>query len=98
MLPAIVLLLLVLLAVVSAGSAHLRTLDAARAGARAIALGETESTAVRTGQHLAGDDAQMVITRSPPWVTVSVTKSIGPTWFTGGTLSARAQASAWIEP
>ena len=58
-LPAVVLLLVALLAVASTAIAQTRCTDAARAGARAAALGEPDGDVAATARRLAGADASV---------------------------------------
>lgn len=95
-LPAVVLVLTFCLAVLGGGVAQLRAGDAARAGARAAAIG-AEVTEVRAvaGQ-LAGPGADVQVECGE---LVRVTVSIPlPGLGTWGDVSARAQAVAVPEP
>lgn len=97
-LPVIVLMLLAILVVTAASTAQMRSADAARAAARALAIGETESQAHQIVSQLAGSNAQVSIANNPPWVTAVVTKPVAGGWFSAGPLQARAEAVAKVEP
>lgn len=95
---AVVLVLAVLLVTVAAASARMRCLDAARAGARLAALGETDAEVVALAHRLAGPGAGVLVVRAPPWVEVRVSASVPGGWFTGGAVGLSASATAWAEP
>jgi len=95
-LPAVVLLLVALLTVASAAVAQTRCTDAARAGARAAALGEPDGEVVATARRLAGDGAAVSVSRSEGWVTVTVSDAVGS--WSGTPLRAHASAVARAEP
>ena len=97
-LPAVVLLLVALLAIASTAIAQMRCTDAARAGARAAALGEPDGEVVATARRLAGADASVAVSRSDEWVTVEVSAAVGPGLWGGSPLRARATAVARAEP
>lgn len=94
-LPAVVVLLVAVLAVAAAGVIHLSCADAARAGARAAALGEDDD-AVRgvVGRILRG--AQVRVSRADGWVTVVVSDGVDVPG--GEALTATATAVAMVEP
>ena len=95
---AVVLVLAVLLVTVAAASARMRCLDAARAGARLAALGETDAEVAALAHRLAGPGAGVLVVRQPPWVEVRVSTSVPGGWFTGGAVGLSASATAWAEP
>lgn len=95
-LPAVVMVLVVSLLVVMAGVAQLRVSDAARAGARAVAVGEEDVRVEEIVRHLAGADAVVRVVRGDPWVTVQVSAPAAP-GFGGQALTASAEATAWLE-
>ncbi|PJI93875.1 TadE family type IV pilus minor pilin [Luteimicrobium subarcticum] len=97
-LPAVVLVLVVVLTVGSASSAHLRALDAARTGARAAALGDDDAAVVADARHVAGAGAEVSTRRDADWVTVTVTAPVVGGWSGFGPLRASATASALVEP
>jgi len=97
-LPVVVVLLVALLAVASAAIAQTRCTDAARAGARAAALGEPDATVAAVAQRLAGPDATVGVSRAEVWVTVEVSAPVGSTSWTGSPLRAHASAAARVEP
>ncbi len=97
-LPAVVLALVVVLVVASAAVAQLRCADAARAAARAAALGESDAVVVQVVGELAGDDAAVVVTRSDGWVHVTVSLAVGSGALGLGSLTASSTASVPVEP
>ena len=97
-LPAVVLLLVALLTVASSAIAQTRCTDAARAGARAAALGEPDSEVATTSLRLAGAEASIAVSRADGWVTVEVSSPVGPGSWGGSPLRARATAVARVEP
>ena len=97
-LPVVVLLLVVVLAVVGAGLTRAQCLDGARAGARALALGESSSDAAATARRVAGDGARVRTTRDGEWVTVVVEASVPVGGLRLGPLEARGSATARVEP
>jgi hypothetical protein len=97
-LPAVVLLLVALLTVASAAIAQTRCTDAARAGARAAALGEADGEVTTTARRLAGADATVAVSRADEWVTFAVSSPLGPASWGGSPLQARATAVARVEP
>lgn len=97
-LPAVVLLLVALLTVASSAVAQTRCTDAARAGARAAALGEADGTVVAVARRLAGGDAAVAVIRADEWVTVTVSAAVGSGSWAGSPLRAGAEAVARVEP
>ncbi len=97
-LPVIVLMLLAILAITAASSAQMRSADAARAAARALAIGETTAQAHIIVQKIGGTEAQLVIEENHPWVTATVTRPVAGGWFSAGPLRSRAHATAKVEP
>lgn len=97
LLPGVVLAIVVILVAASAGVAQVRCADAARAGARAAALGKTPQEVSAIAEELAGDGAQVSVTDSDQWVRVrvSVPVPLGPL---SGVLGAEASFSALPEP
>ena len=96
-LPVVALLVLVLLALASAGVADLRCADAARAGARESALGSGDDAVRATARHVAGPAAAVEVRRDDSWAVVVVVRhvSLGP-W--SAPLATSATASAKVEP
>ena len=97
-LPAVVLLLVALLTVASSAIAQTRCTDAARAGARAAALGEPDGAVTATARRLAGEDASVAVTRAGQWVTVEVSSAVVSGPWDGFALRARAAAASRVEP
>lgn len=95
-LPAVVLVLVAVLTVAAAGTAHLRAADGARAAARAAAIGEDEHTVRATALRVAGDDATLTMTPGEPWTEVEVSVPVAGSWL--GALRATGRAVAWTEP
>lgn len=95
-LPAVALLLVALLTVASAAIGQTRCTDAARAGARAAALGETDATVTATARRVAGGNATVDVGRTGGWVTVDVSTPVGA--WEGSPLRAHASAVAKEEP
>ncbi|HIZ34678.1 MAG TPA: pilus assembly protein TadE [Candidatus Ruania gallistercoris] len=97
LLPGVVLAIVVILVVASAGVMQVRCADAARAGARAAALGEDEAEVAAIVQQLAGDDARVTVTRSEEWVDVRVRGDV-PLGPLSGVLHTDVVFSALPEP
>jgi hypothetical protein len=95
-LPAVVLVLVALLAVSSAAITQTRCADGARAGARSAALGEDDATVVSTARRVAGEDVDVQVSRSDGWTGVTVTDAVGP--WRGIPLQASATSVARDEP
>lgn len=95
-LPAVVLVLAAVLLVVMAGTAQLRVADAARAGARAAAAGETDGRVAEIARHVGGEGVIVSVLRSDPWVTVQVRAPVAGGWFASG-LTTSGEATAWLE-
>ncbi len=68
----VVALLGLVLALVAAGVAQIRCTDAARAGARAAALGEDDAAVSFVVRRSAGDAASATVVRDAAWVDVTV--------------------------
>ena len=97
-LPAVVVVLVALLLVASTAIAQTRCTDAARAGARAAALGESAGSITATVRRLAGAEASIAVSRTDEWVTVEVSSAVGSGSWGGSPLRARATATARVEP
>lgn len=97
-LPAVVLALVVVLLVGAAAVAQVRCSDAARAAARAAALGEDHASVQQLATELAGDDAVVTLTESDGWVHVVVQRPVSTGPLAGLALTAEAEASLPIEP
>lgn len=98
LLPAVVLLLLVCGVLGAAVLGQIRCADAARAGARAAAIGESHEQVVAVAQQLAGDDAEVLVSRDGAWVEVRVARPVAGELVGLGALQASATARAWVEP
>ncbi|HLS63029.1 MAG TPA: TadE family type IV pilus minor pilin [Ruania sp.] len=97
LLPGVVLAIVVILAVASAGVMQVRCADAARAGARAAALGQDDAQVVGIVQQLAGEDATVTVSRSEEWVDVRVSAEV-PLGPLSGVLHTDVVFSALPEP
>jgi hypothetical protein len=93
--PSLVLLVAMLLWGVTAGGVLIRCVDAARAGARAAARGETPATVAEVVRTVGPRAAEVEVVREGALVHVRVTaRSAGPAELT---LPLRAQAVAYAE-
>lgn len=97
-LPAVVIVLVAVLVLAASALTQLRCADAARAGARAAAIGEDTSEVRATATRVAGSGAQVAVGREGEWVTVSVSAAVTGTSLRAGPLVARASAVARVEP
>jgi hypothetical protein len=97
-LPAVVLVLVAVLVLAASAVTQLRCADAARAGARAAAIGEDASAVRSTAARVAGEGAQIAVAHDGDWVTVSVSAAVVSEGLRTGPLVARASAVAWVEP
>lgn len=97
-LPAVLLLLALLLAGSAAGITQLRLEEAARAGARALARGDSHAAVDGIVRRLAGDAASAAVAEDGKWITVTVSaRVVGPfgsliPWSLSATASARGEA------
>src|SRR5699024_7391280 len=97
LLPGVVLAIVVILVAASAGVAQVRCADAARAGARAAALGKSPEEISAIAEDLAGPSAEVGVTESGQWVRVQVSLEV-PLGPLSGALSADASFAALPEP
>lgn len=97
-LPAVVLVLVAVLTLVAASVAQMRAVDAARAGARAVAIGEQGAAVSSVVARVGGEAAHLSIDRDGSWVRVTVTTPVVDGWAWDGPLRARGTATAWVEP
>lgn len=98
-LPAVVLLLITIIAMVAAFGTQIRVSDAARTGARLSALGYSPEVVHATMLELAGSGAEVsAVSSADGFVTVSVSRhlALGPASL--GPFRLSGQASVWIEP
>ncbi|SFB00146.1 TadE family type IV pilus minor pilin [Cellulomonas marina] len=96
-LPVVVVLLALVLAGGGAVAARLACEDAARAGARAAALGEGAAEVTAAAQEAAGGGARVTVAPSGPWVTVTVSRAVTlGRWAT--TVRVSGSATARAEP
>ncbi|MEJ1112693.1 TadE family type IV pilus minor pilin [Paenarthrobacter sp. CCNWLY172] len=98
-LPAVVLLLAFLLAGGAAGITQLRLEEAATAGARASARGETGGAVEGIVRRLAGDGVSSSVTDDSGWLTVTASARVGGAvgslipWTLTASASARAEST-----
>ncbi|TDE89289.1 pilus assembly protein TadE [Occultella glacieicola] len=97
-LPAVVLVLVAVLLVAAAAATQVRCTDAARAGARAAALGSGEAEVAAIASDLAGEQARVSVSSADGWVVVRVTAPVATGPFGAAGLTASAQFSARAEP
>lgn len=91
LLPVVVLLLVILLAAAAAGVIQLRVADAARAAARAAAIGEPSGEVAATAHRLAGAGAAVEVGEADGFVVVTVSRPLpGVLAGTRATATARA--------
>lgn len=100
-LPALVAITIGLVWLLSVGLAQMRTIDAARETARALARGDAEAAARAVGQHVAPPGATLSVATSGGRVTVTAAAAVkGP----GGlfaflpTVTVRSEAVTLQEP
>lgn len=82
------------------GAAQVRTVDAARETARAVARGDAVADAVAVGQRIAPDSAQVRVEQADGQVVVRVSGRVAPPGglFAGlGSAPVRAEAVAVVE-
>ncbi|PFG41897.1 TadE-like protein [Isoptericola jiangsuensis] len=96
--PVVVLLLVAVLTLVAASAAQLRAADAARAGARLVAVGEDDAAVRAAVARVGGADATTQVVDEGEWVRVVVTRPLAGGWLAGLPLTADAEAVAWVEP
>ena len=93
----VVVLLGLVLALVAAGIAQIRCTDAARAGARAAALGDDDEAVALVVRRSAGGGASTTVARADGWVDVTVRVPVlGGVLLDG--LTADATAGLPVEP
>lgn len=97
-LPAVVMVLLVCCTLGAAVLGQVRCADAARAAARAAAIGEPVAVVTSVARELAGADAEVSVDTDGSWVEVVVSRPVVSGVLGAGTLEARASARAWVEP
>jgi Flp pilus assembly protein TadG len=97
-LPVVILLLLAVLTISAASGAQLRALDAARAGARAVAIGQDDAAVRSVVERVGGTSAAVRVERDGAWVVVQVSQPVGGGWFSHMPWQASGEATAWVEP
>lgn len=98
LLPVAVLLLATVLVVAACAGAQMRCADAARAGARAAALGDPDGVVAEVARRVAGDGSQVAVHRDGDWVVVEVHRGMGPDLPILGTVTVQGRATARAEP
>lgn len=92
-LPAVMLVLLLVLSAIATGASQLRATDAARAGARAAAAGESHAVVVEHAMRLAPDGADVAVSNEGGLVVVTVVAPWpGALAVTSGEVSATARS------
>ncbi|MDO8147243.1 MULTISPECIES: TadE family type IV pilus minor pilin [unclassified Isoptericola] len=97
-LPVVALLLVAVLTLVAASAAQLRAADAARAGARMVAVGEDEAAVRAAVARVGGAGAEVTVIPEGDWVRVVVTRPVAGGVLAGIPLEATGGAVAWVEP
>ncbi|MEV7973663.1 TadE family type IV pilus minor pilin [Cellulomonas sp. NPDC089187] len=97
LLPVVTLLIAAVLVIATCTSAQMRCADAARAGARSAALGESDTVVVETAERVGGD-VVVAVARGGEWVQVEVHRELGPRLPVIGGITVRGEATAWVEP
>lgn len=97
-LPSVVLVLAAVLLTAAAAGVRLQCAEAARAGARAAAIGVDDAAVAAVARQVAGSGATVTVRRDPPWVEVTVTGSVPGSWLSGGDIGLVGVATAWSEP
>ncbi|MFC7717733.1 TadE family type IV pilus minor pilin [Nonomuraea recticatena] len=98
-LPALMVVLAAALWAVTVVNAHLRCVDAARAGARAAARGEPIAKVQELARTVAPPGAQVDIRRGADMTRVQVTTHIKPSWASAlPPIEVKAAASSATEP
>ncbi|WP_418275063.1 TadE family type IV pilus minor pilin [Isoptericola jiangsuensis] len=95
-LPVVAVLLVAVLTLVAASVAQLRAGDAARAGARLVAIGEPADVVHAAVARVGGDGVSATLVDEGEWVRVVVTRPVVGAW--SGPLVATGEAVAWVEP
>jgi hypothetical protein len=98
LLPVVALLVGVVVALAAAAGTQLRCEDAARAGARAAALGQADSDVADVARRVGGAGVRVAVGRDGDWVVVTVTGSVGPSLPAVGGLVVQGSATARAEP
>jgi hypothetical protein len=94
-LPALLVVVSLAVGVIVTVGAQLRCVDAARAGARQAARGDTDAEVARAGREVAPGNARISVAHLGEQVAVSVTSTVRATrWLPGITVSATAVADA----
>jgi hypothetical protein len=97
-LPAVMVIFAIVIAMAAAFGTQFRVSDAARTGARLVAM-RAESGRIRTSIiQIAGGQPEVSISQAGSWATVKVKRSLhlGPIWLTP--LSVTGIATSWVEP
>ncbi len=97
LLPVVALLVGVVVALTASAATQLRCADAARAGARAAALGESDADVAAVTRRVAGAGARVAVGREDGWVTVTVESTVGPSLPLVGGLTVQGTATGRAE-
>lgn len=98
-LPAVLLLLAMLLSAAAAGVTQVRLEEGARAGARALARGESPASVRDVVSRLVGSSASTDVTADGEWLSVTVTDRVGGPlgasipWMLSARASSRGEAA-----
>ncbi|GEL45600.1 hypothetical protein CHO01_07160 [Cellulomonas hominis] len=98
LLPVVALLVGAVVALTASAAIQLRCADAARAGARAAALGDGDADVLAVARRVAGSGVQVAVGRDDGWVVVTVESTVGPTLPLVGGLTVRGTATGRTEP
>lgn len=94
-LPVLVAMTVGLVWLLAVGAAQVRTVDAARETARALARGEEEAAAIDRGSRVAPAGSAVRVSRGSGEITVTVTGTVeGPGGLFGALPAARVRAEA----
>lgn len=97
LLPVVVILLAAVLGLASTSVVQLRCADAARAGARAAALGDDDAQVAAVVTRVAGPGSDVAVHRADGWVVVRVERATTVLGLRVG-VTVRGEATAWAEP
>lgn len=96
-LPVVLVVLVAVLTLTAASTAQMRALDAARAGARAVAVGEGPGAVRAAVERVGGPGSELTLASEGEWVRVTVTRPVARGGW-AGPLRATGTATAWVEP
>src|SRR5690606_41535257 len=96
-LPVVLVVLVAVLTLTAASTAQMRALDAARAGARAVAVGEGPGAVRAAVERVGGPGAELTLAHEGAWVQVTVTRPVAQGGW-AGPLRATGPATAGVAP